>query len=126
MESKILHLTLKKRWFDMILSGEKKEEYRELKPYWISRLVDEILSCHKDKFGAFYYKCGYWIMGTPVSYDLVRFKNGYSKNSPEITLEINDIDVWTGKYEWGAEPSVPYFRIKLGKIIETKNIENGK
>ena len=28
--SKILHLTLKKKWFDMIASGEKKEEYREM------------------------------------------------------------------------------------------------
>ncbi len=28
-----LHLTLKKNWFDLILSGEKKEEYREIKHY---------------------------------------------------------------------------------------------
>ena len=27
---KILHLTLNKKWFDMILLGEKKEEYREI------------------------------------------------------------------------------------------------
>jgi len=32
----ILRLTIKKEWFDMIQSGEKKEEYREIKPYWIS------------------------------------------------------------------------------------------
>ena len=25
----------------MILSGEKTEEYREIKPYWVQRLVDE-------------------------------------------------------------------------------------
>ena len=31
---KYLQLTLKKKWFDLILSGEKKEEYREIKPYW--------------------------------------------------------------------------------------------
>ena len=34
----ILHLTLTKNWFDLILSGEKKEEYREIKPYWEKRL----------------------------------------------------------------------------------------
>lgn len=28
-----LHLTLKKNWFDLILSEEKKEEYREIKHY---------------------------------------------------------------------------------------------
>ena len=31
---RILHLTLKKQYFDDIIAGEKKEEYREVKPYW--------------------------------------------------------------------------------------------
>ena len=35
-----LKLTLKKKWFDMILSGDKVTEYRELKPYWVQRLFD--------------------------------------------------------------------------------------
>ena len=33
----MLTLPIKKKWFDMILSGEKKEEYREIKPYYDSR-----------------------------------------------------------------------------------------
>jgi len=33
-----LHLTLKKELFDMILKGEKREEYRECKPHYHSRL----------------------------------------------------------------------------------------
>ena len=33
----MLTLPIKKKWFDMILSGEKKEEYREIKPYWFIR-----------------------------------------------------------------------------------------
>ena len=33
----MLILPIKKKWFDMILSGEKKEEYREIKPYYTSR-----------------------------------------------------------------------------------------
>jgi len=36
----ILHLNLKKKWFDMIASGEKKEEYREMKKYWIKRMTN--------------------------------------------------------------------------------------
>ena len=28
---RILRLVVKKKWFDMIASGDKKEEYRELK-----------------------------------------------------------------------------------------------
>lgn len=36
-EPEYLILPIKKKWFDMILSGEKKEEYREMKPYWEKR-----------------------------------------------------------------------------------------
>ena len=36
---RVLHLTLKKKWFDMILSGEKKEEYREIKSYWCAQFA---------------------------------------------------------------------------------------
>ena len=34
---RILDLPLMAVWFLMIESGEKKEEYREIKPYWIKR-----------------------------------------------------------------------------------------
>lgn len=34
---KILHLPLKAQWYEMIESGIKAEEYREIKPYWIKR-----------------------------------------------------------------------------------------
>lgn len=40
MKKKILTLTVSKQWFDMIASGEKAEEYREIKDYWIVRLYD--------------------------------------------------------------------------------------
>ena len=33
-----LYLNLKKEYFDQIKSGVKKEEYREIKPYWEKRL----------------------------------------------------------------------------------------
>ena len=33
MKKKVLHLSVKKQWFDMISAGEKTEEYREIKPY---------------------------------------------------------------------------------------------
>lgn len=34
----MLILPIKRKWFNMILSGEKREEYREMKPYWEIRL----------------------------------------------------------------------------------------
>lgn len=33
---------LKEEWFDKIKSGEKTHEYREVKPYWSSRLKSSI------------------------------------------------------------------------------------
>lgn len=37
-EEKALNLTLKYEWYDMIESGEKTEEYREIKQSWFSKL----------------------------------------------------------------------------------------
>ena len=92
-----LHLTLKKKWFDMILLGEKTEEYREIKPYWIKR---------------FYSK----------KYHYISFRNGYTANAPQFTIELKSITPSTGKPEWGAEEGKTYFVLLLGKIINTKNI----
>ena len=33
----MLIFPLKKQWYDKIKSGEKKIEYREVKPYWSGR-----------------------------------------------------------------------------------------
>lgn len=33
----MLTLPIKKKWVDMIIDGEKEEEYREIKPYYNSR-----------------------------------------------------------------------------------------
>ena len=37
---KILDLPLKAKWYDMIESGVKTDEYREIKPYWEKRLLN--------------------------------------------------------------------------------------
>ena len=92
-----LHLTLKKKWFDMILSGKKTEEYREIKPYYNLRLIGK-------------------------EYDTVVFRNGYASNAPQFTIELKSITQSTGKPEWGAEPNKKYFVLYLGKIINIKNI----
>ena len=106
---RILHLTLKKRWFDMILSGEKKEEYREVKYYWLSRL--KYYCNHADMMHEFNY-----------NYTHIMFKNGYSKCSPSLLIELISVRFGKAKHEWsdGCEDEV--LVIELGKIIETKNI----
>lgn len=70
---KILHLTLLKKWFDEILAGTKKIEYREIKPYWTKRLLDK--------------------KGKPKHYDLIYFKNGYSKNCRKMKVEFKGLRI---------------------------------
>lgn len=116
-----LKLTLKKKWFDMILSGEKKEEYREIKPYFISRLCyDSFSLCNTMLFNLevgrrFYRK---------KTYDSIEFKNVYSKTAPTMIVELKGIKTGIGKREWGAEMGERYFILELGAIISTENIKS--
>ena len=111
-----LKLVLKKKWYDMIASGEKKEEYREITPYWrtrIDNITTRLCSIIGDKLP---YGCG--IM-TPMEslYAPVVFYLGYTKNRPSMKFNIEEIKVGTGREEWGAEPGKKYFVIKLGERI---------
>lgn len=118
--AKVLHLTLKKKWFDMIATGEKKEEYREIKPYWITRLVDQIRPEKRETDFTFLHYGLLCSMLSPIGYDVVKFKNGYSKNSPTMLVEIRDITDGFSKPEWADGEYKPCFVIKLGKIISIK------
>lgn len=89
-----LHLTLKKKWFDMIADGTKREEYREPKPYWCTRLARP--------------------------YGQILFRNGYAKDSPTMLVEFIGLRVGVGRPEWGA-PRTPVFIIRLGWVIMRTN-----
>jgi len=125
---RILRLTLKRKWFLMILSGEKKSEYRELKGYWFRRLVfkskavldyvgvrdgrneEDIKRLCQDSFWSKTF--GF------IPFDAVQFTNGYAKNSPSFLIECKGIEIGTGNHEWGAEEGVEYFVIKLGEKLK--------
>lgn len=47
---KPLTLQLMKQWFDMIKSGVKKEEYREINAYYIARLCRMYYNPHAVRF----------------------------------------------------------------------------
>lgn len=117
---RLLHLNLKRRWFEMIASGEKKEEYREIKRYWVVRLVDELRAAKEPTDFTFEWKGALWTMGSAIGYDVVEFKNGYSKNAPTMQVEILDITDGFSKQKW-ADSYRPSFIIKLGKILSIKN-----
>lgn len=106
----ILHLTIKKKWFDLIAAGEKKQEYREIKRYWIQRLCNEIEYENNQQWDAVVKK-----------FDVIEFKNGYSKKSPILTVEWLGMDIGTAKPEWSDNWQGDVFVIKLGEIIERTN-----
>ena len=83
---KILHLNLYRKYFDQILKGEKTTEYREVTSYWSKRLEGR-------------------------HYDVIKFRNGYRKDAPEMVVE------YKGMYISDSE-----YAIVLGNILETKNV----
>jgi len=98
----ILHLTLKKKWFDLIASGQKNVEYREYKPYWEKRLVGK-------------------------EFQEVHFRNGYRKESPFMRIEcLGIIHVLPGtggglfNLKHGEDVNGWQFAIHLGKLLEVR------
>lgn len=101
----MLVLPIKKKWFDMIAKGEKKEEYREIKPYYNNRF-------YKIKHIE-----GKIIIETP---QIIVLRNGYRYDSPSIKCRI-ELTEGYGKEEWGAEPNKKYHILKILEILEIRN-----
>ena len=97
MRSDALKLVLKKRWYDLIRSGEKKEEYRAISPYWYRRILTE---------------------NGQARYDQVTFYYGYAKDRPSMTFQIEGVRIGQGNPEWGAELGKEYIVIGLGQRVE--------
>ena len=123
----MLILPIKKKWFDMILSGEKKEEYREIKEYYEIRF--------QNLFGAITIHPLYppdnfldrsefeLLQGEAVPEEIrkdsvqeIIFRNGYSKDSKAIKARCR-LRTGKGRPEWGAEPEKQYY------ILEILNVE---
>lgn len=68
----VLPLVLKKKWYDMIASGEKREEYRDYKPFWTKRIYRWLMRCLSEgKQALVSFSCGYrpasmWFVVTKV------------------------------------------------------------
>ena len=109
----ILPLVLKGKWFDMIASGEKREEYRLPTDYWRKRLHN-----WNRRF-------------SPSTTPVVEFRRGYAKGAPRMAFWCLGIETASGMMpyayvdatvskrfhpEWG-EPTAPHFFISLGDRI---------
>lgn len=86
----MLTLPIKKQWFDMIAKGEKKEEYREIKPYYEKRFVTAgLLDFWTDDHA-------------PAGREIkIAFRNGYGYCSPTMYVSVT-LTIGEGKPEWGG------------------------
>ena len=73
----MLTFILKKDWYEKIKSGEKTIEYREVKPYWKTRFINEFLKSN----GVLKYPC--------------LFRLGYTKET--LKALITRIEIVDGK-----------------------------
>lgn len=120
MEEKILYLSLQSKWFEMIEKGFKKEEYREIKPFWVKRIgmleaktkeieqipQEELISMMEKKMEQGYLNS---------YYTHVQFSFGYTKRT--MLFEIDDITIGIGRENWGAPIDKKVFIIHLGNKI---------
>lgn len=74
LDKNILFLTIKKHWFDEILSGRKTEEYRQIKKYYINKFINK-------------------------KYNKILLQAGYSKTSPRLIADIISIEVGKRQFD---------------------------
>lgn len=98
----MLTLPIKKKWFDMIASGEKKEEYRELSDYYWRRFRWYL---GRIKIGESWHRIEFF----------VNFRNGYQKHSPAIIATCT-VRIGEGRPEWGAEPGKEYYVLEIHEV----------
>ena len=101
-----LNLPIERKWFDMIVRGEKKEEYRDCEHRQVQR------------FYLWASNCNWWSEYDPV----VMFRNGYTMQSRALVARITGGDL-RGRYdvkhpEWG-EPRCRrlHLVVQLGEIL---------
>lgn len=99
----ILNLTIKRRWFDMIASGEKREEYR-------SADNRQVAVTYKRLFN----------YGWPSASCMI-LRNGYSMGSPALAVRVYGIMLRNGNDsihpEWGEPTDRTHFAIMLGDVL---------
>jgi hypothetical protein len=101
MNTAVLHLVLKRKWFDMIKSGEKKEEYRDITPYWSRKFANG-----KIKIKGKYYH--------PTDVVLC-FSLGYTMN--RIAYKCEGMKVGFPKSEWAINFYDQKFILQIGERI---------
>lgn len=110
-QCELLTLVLKKKWFDMIASGEKTAEYRTSK---------NVCAQIERWYGRARIKCSYEKGKASIDKHLiVKFCLGYGKDRPTFMRNVLGVEkrCWSLCPDWG-EPREPHMVINLGDPVE--------
>ena len=105
----------------MILSGEKKEEYREIKPYYETRFTRYFLGDTSLLVGGKKGTLNEWLLTDIKFCKPVKFRNGYSTKSPYFIAKCQ-LTIGKGKPEWGADPGKEYYILRILEVYHESDI----
>lgn len=116
---KTLTLQIKKEFLDQILSGKKKEEFREIRPNNSKKYIEYFTADDGEEDVK------------PKQVDRIQFFNGYKADRPEVIIEVKaaeieyivDKDGEFVEYEENGEMYLTAQMVySLGKVVSKKNI----
>ena len=100
-------LRIKEKYLKEILSLTKKEEYRDFKPYYISRFCEKV--------------DGEYTEFKPIKE--VCLIAGYAAKAPRAIVEVEEIAVEQYVDDFDKPVEEYYFVLFLGKVLEKKFID---
>ena len=99
----ILNLTIRRKWLDMIASGEKREEYRRTDNHQVARALARAMR-----------RC------LPANAVAV-LRAGYTMRSLAVVVEVAGMTLRGAREvlhpEWGEERGAARFVIELGRVL---------
>ena len=97
-----LFLPLTRKWFAKIWNGEKRTEYREVKPYWKERRnLESWVGDNRQRF--------------------IMFMIGYAKTGPRMLAQTKGVDIGQCPYPgWNGD----YYRIRF-EIVQPYMFDDG-
>lgn len=116
---KVLTLQIKKEYLDLILSGKKKEEFREIRPNNSKKYIEYFTADDGEEDVK------------PIKVDRIQFFNGYKPGRPEVIIDVKSAEIEyivdeDGEFVEYEENGEFYLTAQmvysLGKVVSRKNI----
>lgn len=102
-ECEVLPLVLKRRWFDLVATGQKREEYRDHTNYWTTRIGNWFDRAGRDGLSM-----------------VMEFRLGYAARAPRTAFLLDCLfirEAYTFPHpDWG-EPCGAHFVLHLGERV---------